>query len=559
MHTILVTGATSGIGEHTARALAADGHRVFATGRSEAKLERLARDGLETLRLDVDDPASVDAAAEAVRARTGGRGLDVLINNAGFGEMGPLELLPASRVEAMFETNVLGAARTIRAFVPAMRARGRGRVIQISSVLGAVTMPGHGAYAATKHALDAMSAALRMELVPFGVEVHGIAPGSIDTAFGGGAFGALEALSSEAYAPMLATMRALESTNARMSARPRVVVDAIRRAVAGAGSAHRYVPAIAAAQVGLGRHGRPLFELTLSRATGLHRVTRSPAAARVPVAVVTGAAGGIGRATAFRLAKAGWTVIATDVDRSALAEVGRAAKEQRLPVETRPLDVTDAAAAEALADALGPVELLVNNAGYSELGPIELAPDEAWRAQMRVNVHGLLGVSRAFARGMRARGRGRIVNVSSVAGVIGFPLMGVYCASKHAVEALTDTLRLELDAFGVQVSAVQPAFIRSGFAETAKKTIARYDLEQTPYAPVAAHMETILARLDAVGGEPADVARAILRAARAPSPAPRYRAPASAALAAPLFPWLPTRLTDAALGRLFAMHTLTPS
>lgn len=551
---ILVTGATSGIGEHTARALAKDGHRVFATGRSPEKLERLRRDGLETLRLDVADPRSVEEAAETVRARCGA--LDVLVNNAGYGEMGPLEALPPERVEAMFETNVLGAARTLRAFAPAMRARRRGRIVQISSVLGSMSMPGHGAYAATKHALEAMSAALRLELAPFGVGVHVIAPGSIDTGFGGVAFGALEALDRGDYAPMVRALRALERPNTWMSAGPAVVVDAIRRVIAGRGGAHRHAPSLAGVQAALGRHARPLVDATLARAAGLHRVERRAPAPRAAVAVVTGAAGGIGRAASFRLAQAGFSVVATDVNEAALADVARAAREQRLAIETRPLDVTDAAAARRLADALGPVEVLVNNAGYAELGPVELAPDEAWRAQLRVNVHGLLGVTRAFAPGMRARGRGRVVNVSSVAGIIGFPLMGVYCASKHAVEALTDALRLELGAFGIEVSAVQPAFIRSGFAETAKKTIARYDLASTPYAPVAEEMDAILGRLDAVGGEPDDVARAIVRASREPSPARRYRAPASAAIAASVFPWLPTAMTDAALGRMFALERL---
>src|SRR5690606_17778706 len=148
--------------------------------------------------------------------------------------------------------------------------------------------------------------------------------------------------------------------------------------------------------------------------------------------------------------------------------------------------------------------------------------------QLAVNVYGLHAVTRALAPAMRRSGKGRIVNVSSVAGVLAFPFMGVYCASKFAVEALTDVMRLELGAFGVEVSAVQPSFIRSGFAGRALETVERYALDEGPYAPIADRMDAILARLDAVGGEPDDVARAIASAVTDAAPRARYQAPFSA-------------------------------
>ena len=139
------------------------------------------------------------------------------------------------------------------------------------------------------------------------------------------------------------------------------------------------------------------------------------------------------------------------------------------------MDVTDERSIAAVSEGLE-LDVLVNNAGYAEVAPIELATDAAWHDQLAVNVHGMSAVTRAFAPAMMARRRGHVINVSSVVGRVTFPFLGVYGASKHAVEALTDGLRLELGGFGVRVSAIQPAFIRTGFAARAKASLARYDV-----------------------------------------------------------------------------------
>ena len=193
---------------------------------------------------------------------------------------------------------------------------------------------------------------------------------------------------------------------------------------------------------------------------------------------MTGAAGGIGAATVKRLARAGYRVVATDRDGSALARLQVALLAEQLSVETEVMDVTSqrdvVRVARRVHEAGGDLDLLVNNAGYAELGPIDLVDMDALRRQLDVNVLGAMRTVRAFAPQMCDRGAGRIVQVSSLAGLVAFPFMGVYHASKFALEALSDALRQELGSFGVDVILVEPAFIRTGFAQTARQTTDAY-------------------------------------------------------------------------------------
>lgn len=176
MSSILITGCSTGIGRATAVELAARGHHVVATARRAETLDGL--DVAARLALDVDDDASV-AAAVAVAGP-----VDVLVNNAGWETAGPIEKAPLDEVRAMFETNLLGAARMVQAVLPAMRAQGRGTIVNVSSVAGVVAGPLNGFYAASKHALEAMSESLHYEVGHFGVRVVIIEPGGFATAFG---------------------------------------------------------------------------------------------------------------------------------------------------------------------------------------------------------------------------------------------------------------------------------------------------------------------------------------------------------------------------------------
>ena len=183
---VLVTGASSGIGRAGAIELAGRGHRVFASARRLAELEALAEahSGITALPLDVTDGESVDAAVGAVDELTAGHGLDVLVNSAGYALGGPIEALSSEAVEHQFQTNVFGLLRVTRAFLPRMRARRSGRVINVSSVVGRVVFPGMGVYSASKFAVEALSDALRMELAGFGVFVSLIEPGFVTTDIG---------------------------------------------------------------------------------------------------------------------------------------------------------------------------------------------------------------------------------------------------------------------------------------------------------------------------------------------------------------------------------------
>ena len=182
---VLITGATDGLGKALALLLAERGYRVFAAGRSVAKLEqldRIARErkfALESIALDVCSDASVQSAIQAVLAKASA--IDVLVNNAGVNYTAAVEDLSMEDWRAQFETNVFGVLRVTRAVLPQMRARRSGRILMMSSLSGLMTPPTQGAYSSSKHALEGLSNALRMELYPFGIDVVLIEPGYIVT------------------------------------------------------------------------------------------------------------------------------------------------------------------------------------------------------------------------------------------------------------------------------------------------------------------------------------------------------------------------------------------
>ena len=182
--TILITGATTGIGRHAALRLARSGHRVIATGRDTDALEALRVEGsLNVLQLDVTDRASLAQAVAGVAALTEGRGLDVLINNAGYGETAPMLEVSEADVRAMYETNVFGLLAVTRAFLPAMVARRSGRIVNVGSIAGRVTLPFFGAYSSTKFAVEAISDAMRLELRNLGIRVVLVEPAAVISEF----------------------------------------------------------------------------------------------------------------------------------------------------------------------------------------------------------------------------------------------------------------------------------------------------------------------------------------------------------------------------------------
>jgi NAD(P)-dependent dehydrogenase (short-subunit alcohol dehydrogenase family) len=178
---VLITGCSSGIGRAIAERLVAGGHRVYATARRPEAIADLAEKGCETLALDVLDEESMRGAVARVEEAEGAVG--VLVNNAGYGQSGAIEAVPMDAVRRNFETNLLGYMRMAQLVLPGMRRQGFGRIVNMSSVAGRVTMPGSGYYSGTKFAIEAMSDALRFEVRGFGVRVSIVEPGPIRTRF----------------------------------------------------------------------------------------------------------------------------------------------------------------------------------------------------------------------------------------------------------------------------------------------------------------------------------------------------------------------------------------
>ena len=254
---VLVTGCSSGIGAATARRLAQRGWTVYATARRPETLDDLAAAGCRTLQLDVTDEASMSAAVRAVEAEHGAVG--VLVNNAGYGQDGAIEEVSMELVRRQFETNVFGLMRMCQLVLPGMRGQGWGRVVNVSSMGGRLTFPGGGVYHASKHAVEALSDALRFEVQGFGVAVSIIEPGLILTRFGDTVVDSLADTGEGAYAAFhdavsRRTRHAYSSVMTRLAgASPDAVARVIERAVGSAHPRPRYV-VTAGARVMLGLH-----------------------------------------------------------------------------------------------------------------------------------------------------------------------------------------------------------------------------------------------------------------------------------------------------------------
>ena len=192
---ILITGCSTGIGRETARHLAERGHRVYATARRLEAIEDLKDAGCELLVCDVTDEESMTACVRAVEDAEGAVG--ALVNNAGYSQSGAVETVPIESVRRQFETNVFGLMRMCQLVLPKMRERGEGRIVNVSSMGGKLVFPGGGVYHATKHAVEALSDALRWEVQKFGVEVVIIEPGLIKTEFAETAVGSISETDTE--------------------------------------------------------------------------------------------------------------------------------------------------------------------------------------------------------------------------------------------------------------------------------------------------------------------------------------------------------------------------
>ena len=254
-------------------------------------------------------------------------------------------------------------------------------------------------------------------------------------------------------------------------------------------------------------------------------------------ALVTGCSTGIGRAAAEALAKAGYDTWATARRPETL--------EGMRGVRVAALDVTDEASMAAAVGQTGGIDILVNNAGYAEMGPVESIGLDAWRRQFETNVFGLVRMTQLALPHMRANHWGRVINLSSMGGQITFPLGGAYHATKYAVEAISDALRLEVAPFGIRVVLIEPGPVKSSFEATADDALARYmggpyDKEIQVFGALMA--DTYSSRLAA---SPERVAKSIVRSVG--HPRLRVRITPHSHILTRMRRILPDRIWDAAL------------
>ncbi len=236
LRTILVTGTSSGIGAYCARALKADGWRVFATARKPEDIAALEADGLEAFYLDYREPESIARLADEVLSRTGGR-LDALFNNGGYSQTGAVEDISVDALRAQFEANFFGWHDLTKRIVPAMRAQGHGRIVNCSSIMGLGPFKYRGAYAASKHAVEGLMLCLRSELIGSGVHISLIEPGPVKSKIAANALTWFlknvdyeNSVHRDAYQTQLDRLNAGGSVS-RLKPGPEVVYAALRHAL----------------------------------------------------------------------------------------------------------------------------------------------------------------------------------------------------------------------------------------------------------------------------------------------------------------------------------------
>ncbi len=239
--TALVTGASSGMGKSIAKRLIADGYLVYVAARRPDKMSDLAQLGAVPLKMDISKEADISAAVATIAERSGG--VDLLVNNAGYGLYGPVEDVALDEARYQFEVNVFGPARLTQLLLPAMRAKGKGTIVNITSMGGKIYTLLGAWYHATKHALEGWSDSLRLELEPFGIRVVVIEPGQIETGFGDAAGrGIVERSRNTAYAELaerVATVMARSYGHGK-GTDPKIIANVVGDAIKSARPKTRY-------------------------------------------------------------------------------------------------------------------------------------------------------------------------------------------------------------------------------------------------------------------------------------------------------------------------------
>jgi NAD(P)-dependent dehydrogenase (short-subunit alcohol dehydrogenase family) len=196
---VVITGATAGIGLSCVKALIAEGHEVIGMARGEDALRDLEKEcpGFKGLRCDIADAGDLEALGDRLREIAGERPLDVLVNNAGYGAAGPVELVSLADWKAQYDTNLFGTVGVIQAALPLLRRSSRARIINVSSLAGDIYVPFFAPYYSTKHALNCITNALRLELREQGIDVVSVCPGAVKTGFASSEDAMLESFAEE--------------------------------------------------------------------------------------------------------------------------------------------------------------------------------------------------------------------------------------------------------------------------------------------------------------------------------------------------------------------------
>lgn len=276
-----------------------------------------------------------------------------------------------------------------------------------------------------------------------------------------------------------------------------------------------------------------------------------------PVACITGASSGIGRATALLFARSGYRVFATVRTDAAAASLRADASGH--PLESLTLDLLDEAATgdtmRTVVDRAGRIDVVVNNAGYAQLGAIEDLSRDAIRRQFEVNVFAAIQIAREALPTMRAQRSGCIVNVSSIAGLVSVPFVGAYCASKFALEAFSNALRLELRRDGIRVVLIEPGPVATRFQEALRRSRSLLPAD-TAYSRY--YDDALAEPMPRFAVPPERVARVILGAVRSPSPRARYRIRVAEEFLAGVLRLIPTGALDWGLARWYGLNRRAP-
>jgi NAD(P)-dependent dehydrogenase (short-subunit alcohol dehydrogenase family) len=264
--------------------------------------------------------------------------------------------------------------------------------------------------------------------------------------------------------------------------------------------------------------------------------------------LITGATDGLGKALALLLAERGYRVFAAGRSPQKLAELDRLAREKKLPMESITLDVCSddsvQSAVKAVLAKAGAIDVLVNNAGVNYTAAVEDLSMADWRAQFETNVFGVLRVTRAMLPQMRERRSGRILMMSSLSGLLTPPTQGAYSGSKHALEGISNALRMELYPFHIDVVLIEPGYIVTGIQKTAAEFSKPYFEKGGPYAALYAQFfSSVNAARAKSKTTPEDCARVMLHAIETPQPKPRY----GVTSLSPFVKWSKRLLTDSAV------------